>query len=356
MVKFIYIICIRIGVIQLHSNERNSNHIILILFNYLLDIKIDPKQICKEAGVDYSLFQDKNGELTIQQEEEIWHHAIEKSGSESFGLNLGRNFHGYAQGHFLTTLLSNSPNIDVVFKNIESFHDLLHGNKKLDINFSSNDDTSTFKINYYTNNTIVGRHFVEAFLSGINSLVKHLLQSNLTPERINFIHSRPDDISPHQETFNAPIYFHQPANELIYSNNVLSKTVLMSDKELFSILKKHTRTLINNRNINNAWTVKVLELLEGPIIQEEKSLVKISKILAVSPRKLQGKLRTEGQTFSKLKDKVRKDMAIDYLENTKKDISLIAGILGFSEQSSFSKSFKQWTGLSPNQYRNKSNL
>ena len=77
----------------------------------------------------------------------------------------------------------------------------------------------------------------------------------------------------------------------------------------------------------------------------------IAKDLAVSVRDLQNKLREEKTSFQKLLDKTRKEKALFYLKNKEMPLVDVAFILGFSEQSSFSHTFKRLTGMTPLQYR-----
>jgi len=45
-------------------------------------------------------------------------------------------------------------------------------------------------------------------------------------------------------------------------------------------------------------------------------------------------------------------VAKQYIENPMNRMGDIAFLLGFSEQSAFSRAFKKWTGKSPVEYRN----
>ncbi len=80
-------------------------------------------------------------------------------------------------------------------------------------------------------------------------------------------------------------------------------------------------------------------------------LEKTAQKMGMSARNLQLKLKQEGQTFSKIKDQVRKEVAISFLKNSNESICDIAFLLNFSEQSAFTKAFKQWSGKTPMQFR-----
>lgn len=78
---------------------------------------------------------------------------------------------------------------------------------------------------------------------------------------------------------------------------------------------------------------------------------KVAKELAVSVRSLQMYLKSEGTTYTKLLNEIQEAMAIDYLADRELSIDEIAYILGFTERSTFHKTFKKWTNFTPGEYR-----
>ena len=66
---------------------------------------------------------------------------------------------------------------------------------------------------------------------------------------------------------------------------------------------------------------------------------------------LQRELRDEGTTFTEVLDQTRRLAAQGYLAEQAISLSEIAYLLGFSDESSFSRAFRRWTGLTPNQFR-----
>ncbi|MCJ8312963.1 MAG: AraC family transcriptional regulator [Saccharospirillaceae bacterium] len=331
--------------------DTNPNDIILMLFDYLDDLGIDPKHVCDEAGVAFDLFQQQNNLITIEQEQRIWLEAIAVSKNTNFGLHLGKNFHAHAKGHILITLFANSPNMQVALQKMVTYHGLLHGKNRINFQLIQQENFITYQCKFTTSNPIFARHFVESLFSGIVALTRHLSKSSVAPERINFKHNSPDDLLEHQTLLKAPIYFNQQYNELIFAKQDLLHPISMANPEFFELLEKHITTQLRSITSKNVVSEKVKRLLAESILTTPINLTQIAKKLAMSPRTLQGKLKTEGQSFSAIRDQVRKSIAIEFLKDTDEGICDIAFLLGFSEQSTFSKAFKQWTGLPPKQYR-----
>ena len=74
----------------------------------------------------------------------------------------------------------------------------------------------------------------------------------------------------------------------------------------------------------------------------------------MSSRNLQRKLAVEGVTFRELVQTVRQELAEAYLVRGSFTLGEITYLLGFSDQSSFSRAFKRWTGSTPQEYRDRS--
>ncbi|WP_250456319.1 AraC family transcriptional regulator [Caballeronia sp. ATUFL_M2_KS44] len=77
----------------------------------------------------------------------------------------------------------------------------------------------------------------------------------------------------------------------------------------------------------------------------------VAELLALHPRTLQRRLSEEGTSFEILKDDVRKQLAVHYLQNTRLTIGQISLLLGFPAQSALSRACRQWFELTPSDIR-----
>ena len=78
---------------------------------------------------------------------------------------------------------------------------------------------------------------------------------------------------------------------------------------------------------------------------------KIASDVHLSPRSLQRKLSELGTSYKVLLDDIRKDLAQHYLRESDRSIGEVTYLLGFSEPSNFARSFKRWTGVTPQEYQ-----
>lgn len=67
--------------------------------------------------------------------------------------------------------------------------------------------------------------------------------------------------------------------------------------------------------------------------------------------KLQRQLQAEGTNYMEIREETRKSLGEHYLRAQKLSVGEIAFLLGFSDQSNFSRAFKRWTGVTPRQFQ-----
>lgn len=77
----------------------------------------------------------------------------------------------------------------------------------------------------------------------------------------------------------------------------------------------------------------------------------IAAHLGMSPSSLRRRLMNEHTSYQRLKDDCRRDKAVQLLEGSELSVAAIGEKLGFTETSSFIRSFRGWTGSTPRNFR-----
>jgi len=196
------------------------------------------------------------------------------------------------------------------------------------------------------------RQISESLLCAYVQILRNIADDNVNLLEVRFRHLQPPDIQDHQDIFMVPLRFNQLKNEIVLNKKELDLPVFFDDPNLIQILTDLSQQQLDQLYNSNIWTTRVQGLISKKLAQGNKTGINtISSILAVSPRKLQNRLRDENTTFQKILDQARKDIASRYLSKKKRPICDIALLLGFSEQSAFNHAFRRWTGLTPGQFR-----
>ncbi len=195
------------------------------------------------------------------------------------------------------------------------------------------------------------RMTVELAFSSIVTVLRELVQEDLTPLEIRFSYPKPDDLEIYQKILCSPLRFHQDKDVMVFRREDLKTVIPRSQSYIKEIMAQHADGLMRELE---EWTGFKNEVMKLAIENLPKGTVDIEMIagrLNMSRWTLTRKLKKEGLTFQALMNGLKKDIALNYLENNNLSITEIAFLLGYSEVSAFRRAFKSWTGRSPTHFR-----
>jgi AraC-like DNA-binding protein len=72
----------------------------------------------------------------------------------------------------------------------------------------------------------------------------------------------------------------------------------------------------------------------------------------MSTRSLERRLNEEGTSYTIVLGELRRELAMQYLDDKTLGVGQIAWLLGYSEVSSFNHAFRRWTSSGPKAMRN----
>ncbi|MCA6062313.1 helix-turn-helix transcriptional regulator [Thalassolituus marinus] len=88
----------------------------------------------------------------------------------------------------------------------------------------------------------------------------------------------------------------------------------------------------------------------------EPSIDQIARVLNCSARTLQRRLQVAGTSYREELNLVRYKLARSYLEDPSLQIIDVAMLLGYSEHSVFTRAFREWSGKTPQDFRQQRRL
>ena len=77
----------------------------------------------------------------------------------------------------------------------------------------------------------------------------------------------------------------------------------------------------------------------------------VARVLSMHRRTLNRRLQALGLTFQDMLDTVRLDLARQLLSESNIALDEVAAVLGYSGISPFMRTFRRWTGTTPNRWR-----
>ena len=148
------------------------------------------------------------------------------------------------------------------------------------------------------------------------------------------------------------ITYNQPVNQLICPKEYFYRPLVTADQHVFDSAMEHVEKemMLLDPVVDIALIVRnKLRDHTGKL----PSLQKMADDLHFSASSLKRKLKNVGATYQQLRESVQFHKANYLLATTQYPIEQIADMLGYADGSNFNKAFKQWSGLTPSEYRKK---
>jgi AraC-like DNA-binding protein len=178
---------------------------------------------------------------------------------------------------------------------------------------------------------------------------------HLIPVEVLFAHDAPADLTEHREFFRSPLHFSSGVNGMVFSDADGARTLQAADAALGAIIRRRLDTAIDklDRPADASTAARVRRLLIDGMGQQQQSVTTVGRELGMSARTLSRRLADENTSFRDIQDDIRHQLAVALLADDSKSIAEIAFFLGYAEPAPFHRSFKRWTGTTPQLHRQK---
>jgi AraC-like DNA-binding protein len=170
--------------------------------------------------------------------------------------------------------------------------------------------------------------------------------------RVREVHFRYQPLSPlrtYHQYFGCEVRFNQKRDGVAFSEHDLRTPIVQPDTELYAMATSFIESSFASvkRPMHARARAVILQLIGTRDCVKER----VAAELCVHPRTLHRRLSAEGQSYEQIKDEVRRDMALNYLQQTDLPFPWIAEKLGYAEHSVFTRSCVRWFSMSPRQLR-----
>ena len=195
------------------------------------------------------------------------------------------------------------------------------------------------------------RQDAELSLGMFLNVIRECCGRHWAPEEVHFEHPKPSMAKEHELAFDAPVYFSQPTNALLFQPEILSRPMPGRDPRLLALMQMCLEQLGSEAPANDLLIDRLRTTIRAKLPEGYPALDQVAEQLRVSQSAIHHELGEAGLTYTDLVETVRRDLAMSYIKQRQLPFSEIAILLGYSELSAFSRAFRRWTGTSPRQYR-----
>jgi AraC-like DNA-binding protein len=169
------------------------------------------------------------------------------------------------------------------------------------------------------------------------------------PQEVCFMHDAPKHPEAHRRFFGTRVRFNWDYDGIVCRAADLEKSIPASDPAMARYLKEYFDSILPSHRAEVSETVR--ELVWVMLRSGNCSAERVAKHLGVDRRTINRRLASEGQSYSSILEAVRRDTVLSFVEHGQRPFKEIAGMLGFSELSAFSRWFRNRFGRSASEWR-----
>jgi AraC-like DNA-binding protein len=318
-----------------------------ILWRLLERHGVDPKHVFREVGLDPNQVRDPRARYADTKTRAAWQMAAQLIDDPCFGLLTAEvwrptDFHalGYA---FLA-----SPTLETALERVVRYNTVVDSVVRFETTLDGDHLRLTYRI------TDPGISEVSALQDGrlavVYGLCREAYGKDFSPEEVSFTHPAPDCRGDYFGLFRCPVHFDSPKPELVLARALAEAPLPAASRDLAiandAILSDYLRTLKHGDIVSQVKNAIIEHLPSGAPGAET-----VAKDLYMSARTLHRRLGDAQTNFSETLEVVRRELAEQYITDPLRPLNEISFLLGFSEQSAFSRAFRRWTGQTPSAAR-----
>lgn len=167
--------------------------------------------------------------------------------------------------------------------------------------------------------------------------------------RVHFRHQPLSPSSVYRRHFGCEVRFGQDEDGVVFADHDLAARVVDADAEAYRAVTSwiDAEFVRHHPPIHAQARGAMMRLLASG----NSTNARVAAELKLHPRTLHRRLNAEGTSFQRLKDEVRREALLYYVQQTRLDFARISERLGFAEQSVMTRSCNRWFGMPPTRLR-----
>mgnify|MGYP000038201501 FL=1 len=282
--------------------------------------------------------------------EDRWKDMLEKGAraaqDSAFGLSVASQFSLRYLGAVGYLLLSSNNVMDALAKG-QRYHVLISEMNPVKANIEGDHLVLCWPLEHGWS----GQLWDELGLGTTLKLIQAINQKPVFPSSVEFVGPPPSNPGIYEQFFDCEVSFNQAMPKLVFPVKNLFSPIPKKDPYLHDILDNQAQQQLRKLALEDEEIGHYRKQLLQIITRNQPSLEGLAAENGISARSMQRRLRAHRISFQTLLDQTRHTLATNYLRESRLGLSDIAGLVGYTEQSSFSRAFVRWEGVSPGKYR-----
>ena len=306
-----------------------------------------PSQALAMAQITPEQLQKADGRITARQMEVLSAAAMQELDDEGLGA-FSRKLPWGSYGMLARASLT-APDLGVALKRWCRHHALITGDIALSLSVAGT--TATISLQETRALPAELRELSIAFvLRNIHGLACWYVDSRIPLQAAAFPFTEPPHADAYAHMFPAPVQFDALAAAIRFDARYLALPLRRDEKALAQMLQRALSITVLQYRRDRLLVPQVRQALAAHP-ERAHSAEALASLLNVSARTLHRQLKDEGASLQQLKDEVRLEKAKELLWRTARPVKQVAATVGYRNEKSFARAFRQWVGVSPGEFR-----
>ena len=308
-------------------------------------VGLNPRVMLAEAGLPMDALVSPNLKLPAEAVNQLLELCAQRSGDEAFGLRM-------AQARRLSNLgptgllVREEPTLRYALDALVRFGHLV--NEALFLKVEEAGDLVVIREELIVGKAAPVRQATELAIGVVFRVLTVFLGPHWRPRLVCFVHAAPKDRSVHVRVFGRGVEFGRDFNGIVCNARDLDRPNPTADPVIAQYARQVLEaSLAHEQRISDDVRQLVIVLLPAGHCAIEL----VAQHLGMDRRTVHRQLAKEGETFSGIVQAVRLELAARYVDERSRSLTEVAGLLGFSARSVFSRWYRQHFNLSAQQHQ-----
>lgn len=318
---------------------------VLAIARTLEDEGIDYRKIFDSIGMDPAILGDSSSRYWQRSMSELWAAAVTATQDPHFGLRMASHIRP-STFHVLGYAMSCSATLGAALQRFTRCAKLVSNSATISLTKTPEEWRLTFDLD--TGVPLLPQN-IDAVLAGLVAFNRWITGEDTAPQSVRFRHSLAGSRDEYEKAFGCHVEFDCEENSLTFRASDMDRAVLSANEPLAVFLDD--MAVQHMANLSGRFSRDVRECLLKQFDTGDTSKRRTAELMHMTERTLSRRLRDENTTFRDVLDKLREELAYEYMRESDATIEGISSMLGFSDASTFSRAFQRWTGRRPSNIR-----
>jgi len=300
-----------------------------------------------ELGVELEQLRNLEMRVPVRWALQLWQRAASRGARAEIGLLVGQQRGLHTRGP-VAHLAAQSATLGEAIELFRRYIPVMSEGESLRVESFA----GRMRIHFLFNAPLLGHPVIsEHSLSSALCWARQLTGVRLVPQAVGFRHAPQATAAVYRQVFGVSPRFAEPFDYLDLLESDLQLAVPGANAYLKDLMQERVSAMQAQLSTQRSTRLQVLRLIEQNLLSGDLSAEGVARHLGISRQTLHRHLRDEGCCFSELLAQVRRQHALQRLQQPACRVEALSRELGFSEPSAFYKAFKGWFGLSPKAYQ-----